>query len=385
MSATLHPAAPSDADKAAIWQAYHQGTPRRVPLRLNTNPRVIHFNPEWNPDGITFEQAATDPRAHVEIALRHQLYQRVVLNHYTDSPTSLPATWEIGLHLQNVAEAACLGAPVRYPAGQVPTNVECLDEAHKHDIFAVDIEHPLSGAYCQANLRFWQAMVDYCRDLKFLGRPVRVGPWAIGGTDGPVTIACNLRGTDFLLDLADDPEYADRLLTFLTRAAIVRRQAFWDHWGDRMGHWNGMADDACAMLSTTMYRERILPHHQRYLAAGDASSPRGMHLCGAATHLMPVMATELGIKNFDTGFPVDHGLLRQALGPAVEISGGPEVAILLDATPNRVYERTRAILQSGVMTGGRFILQEANNLPPCVPLVNLAALYAACQEFGRYE
>jgi hypothetical protein len=37
------------------------------------------------------------------------------------------------------------------------------------------------------------------------------------------------------------------------------------------------------------------------------------------------------------------------------------------------------------MTGGRFILQEANNLPPCVPIENLAAVYAVCQEDGRYE
>ena len=37
-----------------------------------------------------------------------------------------------------------------------------------------------------------------------------------------------------------------------------------------------------------------------------------------------------------------------------------------------------------IMEGGRFILQEANNLPPRCPLSNLAAVYETCLEDGRY-
>ncbi len=51
----------------------------------------------------------------------------------------------------------------------------------------------------------------------------------------------------------------------------------------------------------------------------------------------------------------------------------------------QVHERTREILQSGIMKGGRFILREGNNLPPLVPEENLAAFYAAALEFGQYE
>jgi hypothetical protein len=52
--------------------------------------------------------------------------------------------------------------------------------------------------------------------------------------------------------------------------------------------------------------------------------------------------------------------------------------------PLRWNVNPRRILESGIMEGGRFILQEGNNLPPCVPLENLEAVYATCQEFGRY-
>ncbi len=94
---------------------------------------------------------------------------------------------------------------------------------------------------------------------------------------------------------------------------------------------------------------------------------------------------KLGVDDFDTGFPVDHGKLRAELGPEVEVSGGPEVSLLRDGSPEQCYERARSILQSGVMTGGRFILQEGNNLPPRVPLANLKAVYEACLEFGSYS
>ncbi|RPI60245.1 MAG: hypothetical protein EHM48_07545 [Planctomycetaceae bacterium] len=97
------------------------------------------------------------------------------------------------------------------------------------------------------------------------------------------------------------------------------------------------------------------------------------------------MHKELGVFSFDTGFPVDHGKLRRELGNDVEIFGGPEVAMLVGGTPAEVYERTKSILQSGVMQGGRFILREANNLPPCVPEANLSAMYQCCLDHGNYE
>ena len=98
-----------------------------------------------------------------------------------------------------------------------------------------------------------------------------------------------------------------------------------------------------------------------------------------------LFARELGVRSFDTGFPVDFGALRRALGPEVEIWGGVEVATLLHGTPEQVYARARDIPTSGVLEGKRFVLREANNLPPRVPLANLEAMYRAAFDFGRYE
>jgi len=88
---------------------------------------------------------------------------------------------------------------------------------------------------------------------------------------------------------------------------------------------------------------------------------------------------------FDTGFPVDLTQLRKDLGPDVLIYGGVEVALLLYGTPTQVYERTKEILLSGIKDGGRFVLRDANNLPPAAPAENLAAMYQACLDYGGYD
>ncbi|MBN2448697.1 MAG: hypothetical protein JXO22_18365, partial [Phycisphaerae bacterium] len=62
--------------------------------------------------------------------------------------------------------------------------------------------------------------------------------------------------------------------------------------------------------------------------------------------------------------------------------GGVEVPLLCGGTPEQVYERARGILTSGVRAGGRFVLREANNLPPKVSWANLAAMYRAAFDFG---
>ena len=79
------------------------------------------------------------------------------------------------------------------------------------------------------------------------------------------------------------------------------------------------------------------------------------------------------------------GRLREELGPEVEIYGGTPVSLLLNGLPAEVYDATCRILESGIKTGGKFILHEANNLPPCVPEENPAAMYQACLDKGRYQ
>jgi len=81
--------------------------------------------------------------------------------------------------------------------------------------------------------------------------------------------------------------------------------------------------------------------------------------------------------------PIDFTTLRDEVGDDVESRAGcrwPNCT----GTQAQVFARAEAILKSGILRGGRFILKEANNLPPQTPLENIEAMYAAARAFGRY-
>ena len=145
-----------------------------------------------------------------------------------------------------------------------------------------------------------------------------------------------------------------------------------------------MADDSVALISTEMYIDHVLPHHRRIYDAFGTNVERGMHLCGNATRHFPTIVRELHVSAFDTGFPVDFGALRLALGPEIRIHGGPHVELLRCGTPKAVFEESRRILQSGILDGKMFLLREGNNLAPGTPLENIEAMVEAGLQFGRY-
>lgn len=377
---------PSDADKAYAWGRYGARRPVRVPVVLGTNPRVVLNDPAWNPEGWTFEQAHHDPQTHARVLLRHALYKRQYLARFCDDPAELPEVWHISQMVYNVYEAAQFGARIVFPAGQVPVT-EPLGPGAYEQVDACRIDQPISHGWLAERLAFDAQLARVCEGMSFEGRPVRVTPWNPQGSDGPFTVACSLVGDPFLLDAAGDPEKATRIMTRITDAAIQRMRAFRKRLGVERVADVGMADDSITLIGTEMYRTLVMPLHRRWYEAASEGLPdaeRSMHLCGDATRHFPTIARELGVGQFDTGFPVDHGKLREQLGPDVAILGGPPVALLLSGTAEAVYQRTGDILTSGVMAGGRFILREGNNLPPQVPEENLAAMYAAALEHGWY-
>lgn len=374
-----------DRNRQAVWAAYQAGRPTRVPVMFYTNPRVVILNDDWNPGGVTFQQVMTDPKTHVQVSLQHQLYRRRVIGRYSDDAHELPDVWPVDMMVYNIFDAAYLGAPVHCYDDQVPDTTPCLDDANRDAVFDLDIDRPLDNPFIKGWLDFWREMDKVCDGMTFEGRPVELKPWLLPYTDGPVTVGMNLRGSDFLMDLVADPDYADRLMRFIVDAAAKRREALYDYWGDRAGpRENGFADDSVAMLGLETYTQRVMPMHRRWYESIDAPAPRGIHLCGDATRLFPTIHQQLGVMSFDTGFPVDHGALRDQLGEDVEILGGPEVATLLNGSPDDVYQRARQILTSGVKRGGRFLLREGNNLPPNVPEANLQAMYQAALDHGQY-
>jgi len=381
-------AIPSDAEKKSVWDTYRQRHPIRVPLRWNVNCRIVLLDPALNPEGWTFDQYLADPDIHLKIRVRFQEHQATVLSQVSDTPAALPAWWTAGVDVQNTYDAAYFGGRIVCHPGQVPAVEPFLDESDLDDFLKRDFSDVRRNPFIQEQLAFHEKLEKAAPGQTVQGRPFRIKPY-VTAFDGPVTAAAAIFGASFFWVLGDDPPKAARVLEKITRDVLVRNRAL-----RRLANWpeksptGGFADDSIQLISRDCYEQWVLPSHALYLnesytEPAEARS-RSCHLCGDATRHFPLIRDRLGVQSFDTGFPVDHGRLRAELGPDIEISGGPHVALLQSGTPDACAAEARRILQSGVRTGKRFILQEGNNLAPCTPIANLAAVYAVCQDEGRF-
>lgn len=373
---------PSNAEKAEVWKSYHERRPVRVPVRWNTNPRIIVLNPELNPAGYGYRESFNDPRVALIMQSRHQEYLAAVLSRTCDTSDELPNEWNFYVENQNIYDAAYFGAEVRFEDGQVPCTHQFLTIDDVDSFMRRDFSRPLENPWIRERLEFRERLVREAEKFTYLGRKGKVAPFGVG-FDGPLTIAANLFGSDIFMLLGMDPPKAAELLMFITRACLVRNKALAGLSGGwKKGEWGWLADDSIQLISTEMYVEIVMPIHEFWFGEISATKPsdrkRFIHLCGDAARHFKTIHDKLGVVSFDTGFPVDHGALRRELGPDVDISGGPHVALLKDGTPGQCAEAARKILRSGIMEGGRFIMQEGNNLPPCVPVENLRAVYEVC-------
>ena len=376
---------PTNEEKQKVWQAYHAGKPVRVPVTLGANPRTILFNKDWNPKGITFEDYFSHASALVEAQLQFMEYRTQILNQYCDSPVGRPKGLTFYADNQNSYDSLYFGSPIEFRDGQVADTTPILAGSNKNLLFEMDIEHPLDNPFIKQQLRRYEEIKQVAESLSYHDMTFSVQA-PLMGFDGHLTIATCLRGEELYADIYLDPDYVKRLMDFIHRAVIIRNRALAELFGHKAfnGTSGGFADDSIQLISCETYEELILPFHRAWYSLWSEEGPHSMHLCGDATRHFETIKRELHVNSFDTGYPVDHGDLRKKLGNDVQIMGGTEAHIISDGTPEQVYKRTREILESGIMEGGRFILRDANNLPPNCPEENLAAMYNCCLEHGNY-
>ena len=371
-----------------VWNAYRSGTPTRVPVIFGVNPRYTMWLPEANPRGIIYEQYVNDPQLMMERIIEHAYWVRY--NIPQDAEMGLPQNgWGVHVDFQNTYEAAWLGCELRFYDDQVADTFPMLHDDNKRMLFDQGIPDPFTGGLMKRNWEFYDYMKSKQEEgWTMFGKPiVSVSPCGLG-TDGPMTVCCNIRGaTEFVIDMMEDPDYALELLDFVTTAIITRIKAYRQRLGhpEKVSPW-GFADDSIEMLSTKTYAEFIYPFHKRMVdELAEPGSRISIHLCGDDQRHFTFLRDNLNVRSIDTGFPINHGTARRELGNEVELYGGPSVPLLRLGTTEQVREETIRILQGGVMEGGKIVLREGNNLAPETPLENLWAMYETAKEYGRYQ
>ena len=89
------------AEVAAVWKAYREGRPTRVPVSIHGSVRNLIQNPELNDTGYTFEDFFTDPEAQIQCQLAYQDWYRhhVVCDREMGPPKEgWTLTWKRNLH-----------------------------------------------------------------------------------------------------------------------------------------------------------------------------------------------------------------------------------------------------------------------------------------------
>ena len=289
----------------------------------------------------------------------------------------------VRVDLQNFDEAAFFGAPVEFLPHQVPDTRPILAGNRKHDLFNKPLPDFTNGGWYGKAHQIYETMQEYLiKNPTFLDRPVELDPFGYW-TSGFLTVAVALRGQELFTDFFEDPKYVHDLLEFITETTIKRVNAQYDFFSLSFPDSQlFFADDAIQMISTRMLEQFLLPLYQKYKSAITSAEKIKIHLCGDASRHFKILKDELGVFDFETGFPIDFGKIRNQLGPEVTINGGPNIMLLKDGTAEQIKSETRRILESGVCEGGRFVLREGNNLAPHTPFNNLNAMYQEARNFS---
>lgn len=377
-----------------VWEAFRAGTPYRVPVSVYGSITGYLLNPELNVQGWSFREYFEDPEVQIGAQLEYQKWVRFNLLH--DAEMGIPAAgWQIGVDFQNAYDAGWIGCALHYLDGQVPDTAPLLAE-RKETLY--ELPRPLAptaGLMARA-IEFHEYMCDAATRVEFEGRPVLAPTTMLGEcTDGPFDLAYKIRGAENLLvDMLTDEPYFHDLMDYITTGLIARMKWFreqrWARLPDapdrgvyRQPRFR-FADDAIALISTAHYQRFVYPYHRRIFDEFSDGADAFVHLCGNATRHFKFISENLGVTEFDTGFPVDHGALRAELGPDIAIYGGPTIMLVKDGPPAAIAAEVKRICESGVMRGGRFVLIAANNLAPRTPVENVRALYEAARTYGTY-
>ena len=122
-----------NAEVKAVWDAYRQGKPTRVPMVLGINVRYTMFKPDINRRRITFEQYTNDPQLMLEEQLEHLDYVR----HFARMPrwAGQKTAGRFPLIFQNTYEAGWFGSPLRFHTDQVPDTEPILRDDNKRLLF----------------------------------------------------------------------------------------------------------------------------------------------------------------------------------------------------------------------------------------------------------
>lgn len=255
-------------------------------------------------------------------------------------------------------ETAGFGAPIEFVPNGVPI---CLKPPLEDDPDLAKLPQPEPMTAVR--------MRDRIDAVRLYRERTREHFSVLGWIEGPAAEAADLRGvSNFLMDLIDDPEYANALMERCVDNAIAFGRAQALAGADTIG----VGDAVASQVSPAIYESLILPQEKRLV---DALHALGvyvrLHICGNITHLLPGIAT-LGVDILDVDHMVDLAHTRRIVGSRVALAGNVDpVGGVMRGPPGLI---TAGVTRCYAAAGAPFLVNAGCEIPAATPPRHLWAL-----------
>ncbi|MCX7004955.1 MAG: hypothetical protein NTV22_17000 [bacterium] len=196
-----------------------------------------------------------------------------------------------------------------------------------------------------------------------------------------------------MMDLLANEEFAVAFLDRLTDTICTAQSLFLKEVGDLIDvHFTAddLAGQSGPLISPALYQRLVKPRWARIIQAIKAHTQAKIfyHSCGALDAFIPDLI-EIGVDVLNpvqvSAAGMDSARLKQKYGKNLAFWGGgcDTQQVLSRGTPDEVRLEVRRRIRD-LAPGGGFVFNPVHNIQPLVPPANVATLFAAALEFGRY-
>ncbi len=198
---------------------------------------------------------------------------------------------------------------------------------------------------------------------------------------------------NFLIALITEPQFADRMMGQITEIYIESCKNYLEQVGEYLQvftYWDDVCGQDGWLISPDIYREMIKPKQRRLLEVIKSKTDAKVyyHSCGAVFDLIP----DLINLGFDILNPVqvsargmDTKRLKETYGKDIVFWGGgvDTQRVLPFGRPDEVKDEVRQRIDD-LAPGGGFVFAAVHNIQALVPPENIATMFEAALEHGKY-
>jgi uroporphyrinogen-III decarboxylase len=273
-----------------------------------------------------------------------------------------PSWWvEYGM----AAEPSALGSRIRFYADRTPEQTPSL--ARITDAASLAAVEPCTDGLMPFILRQYRMQAKRIQEAGYIIPVV--------AARGPLCLAGFLRGiSQFMLDIADDPDSVHTLLRLTTQTVISWLKAQAEAVGDTV---EGILvlDDVAGLLSQRSYRQFAHPYLQQICAAFP---PQWVKVYHNDANVRPFLADlpDTGFDVLNWSHEIDVRQARERTQGRICLMGNvPPLDMGVRGTPEMVRQSARQVLEAG--GGDGLILSFGGGASPGMPKANLQALAEA--------